>query len=175
MNGLIAILLVPAALNPVRRRSELPPDRKQVAVGASIAFAAFMALGLAGGSLLDGLDITIPTFRVAVGLVLVVVAVKDLLTPLPQGGPVRPGWAGAVAPVFFPVLFRPEAALAAVLVGADAGAGWLAVGAALALLDPVFWAERSRSARIDRALGAAISTAAVVLAVDLLVDGVFAL
>ena len=175
MNEVIAILLVVAVFNPVRRRSEVPVDQRQVAVGAGLALVAFMALGLAGGTLLDWLDITVPTFRVAVGLVVAVVAVKDVFTAPPTGGPVEPGLSGAVAPVFFPVLFRPEAALVAVLVGADAAPGWLLVGATLALLDPVFWAERSRNARMDRALGAAISVAAIALAVDLLVDGVFAL
>ena len=175
MNALFAVLLTIAAINPIRRRSELPADRRQVGIGAGITLGVLVGLGLGGEALLDALDITIPTFRVAAGLVVVVGALIDLFRPLPAGGPVPAGWAGAVAPVFFPVLFRPVAAVVAVLVGADAAVGWLTVGAALALLDPVFWAERDRSARRDRALGAALSVVAIVLGIDLLVDGIFAL
>ena len=175
MNGVLAILLVVVVVNPVRRRYELPTDRRQVAVGAGLTLGALVALGLIGESVLDALDITVPTFRVAVGLVVAVCAVVALFRRLPEGGPVEPGLAGAVAPVFFPVLFRPEVGLAAVLIGADAGVGWLLVGAVVALLDPVWWAERNRNARLDRAFGVVLSVAAIVLAVDLLIDGVFAL
>lgn len=175
MNGVFAVFLVVAATNPVRRRYELPTNRRQVGLGAGITFAVLAGLGFGGEALLDALDITVPTFRVGVGLVVVAVALIDLFSPLPAGGPVPPGPLGAVAPVFFPVLFRPVAAVVAVLVGADAGVVWLLAGAVLALLDPVFWAERDRSARRDRALGTALSVAAIVLGVDLLVDGVFAL
>jgi small neutral amino acid transporter SnatA (MarC family) len=175
MNGIIAVLLVLVAVNPVRRRYELPADQRQVAAGAGLTLAAILLLGFGGEALLDALDISVPTFRVAVGLVLAIRAFVDLMRALPEGGPVPPGLRGAVAPVFFPVLFRPEVGLVAVLVGADAGLGWLLIGSVLALLDPIWWAERSRNARLDRAFGAALSAAAIVLAVDLLVDGVFAL
>jgi small neutral amino acid transporter SnatA (MarC family) len=175
VNGVIAVLLVVVAVNPVRRRSELPSDLRQVAVGAGITFAAILALGLAGEPVLDALDITVPTFRVAVGLVLAILSVVDLIKALPPTGPVPAGLRGAVAPVFFPVLLRPEVGLVAVLVGADAGLGWLLMGAVLALLDPIWWAERTRNARLNRAFGAVLSVAAIVLAVDLLIDGVFAL
>lgn len=175
MNEIVAVLLVLVAVNPVRRRYELPSDRRQVAAGAGMTLALLLVLGLTGEAVLEALDITVPTFRVAVGLVLVIRAFVDLVRALPKGGPVPRGLQGAVAPVLFPVLLRPEVGLVAMLVGADAGIGWLVIGALLALLDPVFWAERTGNARLDRAFGAALSAVAIVLAVDLLVDGVFAL
>ena len=175
MTGLVAVLIVLAAVNPVRRRYELPPNRQVVGAGAMLAWVALLSIGLAGEWVLDTLDITVPTFRVAVGLVLAVRALVDAFQSLPEREPVRAGRRAAVVPVLFPILLRPEIVLVAVVVGADAGIGWLAVGLALALADPVWWAERESSARLDRALGVVISVAAIVLAVALLVDGVFAL
>ena len=175
MNGIAAILLVVAAVNPVRRRYELPEDRARVAAGAVIAVVVLLTLGLAGEWLLESLDITVPTFRVAVGLVLVLVAAIDLFRRLPGGGPAPDGSVAAFVPVVFPVLLRPEVALAAVAVGADAGVGWLAAGLAVAVADVVWWAERGRYPGVDRALAMALSAVAIVLAIDLLVDGVFAL
>lgn len=175
MNGIAAVLLVVAAVNPVRRRYELPEDRRQVAVGSALALGVLVALGLVGEQLLDVLDITVPTFRVAVGLVLALLGAADLFRRLPGGGPAPDGHGGAIVPVLFPVLLRPEVALVAVVVATDAGIGWLVVGLLVGLADVVWWAERSRTPRIDRALAAVLSVAAIVLAIDLLVDGVFAL
>lgn len=175
MNGVTAVLLVVAAVNPVRRRYELPEDRRQVALGSALTLSVLVALGLAGEQLLEALDITVPTFRVAVGLVLALVAAAELFRRLSGGGPAPDGHAGASVPVLFPVLLRPEVALVAVVVAADAGIGWLVVGLLVALADVVWWAERIRTPRIDRALAAVLSVVAIVLAIDLIVDGVFAL
>lgn len=175
MTEIAAVVLVLSAINPIRRRYEIPPDRTRVAVGAGVAAAVLLVFGLVGESLLELLDITIPTFRVAAGLVLALVATVDLFRRLPGGGPVPEGWLSSLAPVAFPVLLRPEVVLVAVVVAADAGIAWLAAGAALAFADLVWWADRERNPRWERPLAMLISVLALVMAVDLLVDGVFAL
>lgn len=130
-------------------------------------------LGAAGNTILETLDISAPTFRVAVGMVLLIRGVIDLFTSPPESGEELPGWGGAIAPVFFPVLFRPEIALVAVSVAVDGGLGRMLIGAALAMLlvvGSVAWLRR-----FDRALGRGVSVVLIVLAVDRLIDGVFAL
>lgn len=175
MNAVVGILLLLVSVNPPRRRSELPADREVVAAGAGLTFVALMTLGLAGEWLLDGLDISLPTFSVAVGLVLAIRSLIDLFTGLPAAGDVLPGRRAALVPVFFPVLFRPELALAAVAVGADAGLAVLLAGAVAAMGAVVAWVTRPSHPRFDRAAGFAFSAGLMVLAIDRIVDGIFAL
>ncbi len=173
MSVLPAIVLLIAAVNPPRRVTELGSDRRAVASGAALTFAVLAVLGGLGDWLLDIFDITAPTFRVAVGLVLVVRGVVDLFRP--PGPALGAGSGGAVAPVFFPVLFRPEVGLVAISVAVDAGFGPMAMGAAAGLALVVGAVARARRARYQRALGIVFSTALIVLGVDRLIDGVFAL
>ena len=77
--------------------------------------------------------------------------------------------------MFFPVLFRPELGLVAVSVAADAGFGPMALGTALGLALVVGAVARLDRPRYQRALGMVFSTALIVLAVDRVIDGVFAL
>lgn len=173
MTWLVGVLLVLAAINPALRWHELPSDRRQVAVGSGITLAVLLFLGAGGDWILESLDITVPTFRVGVGLVLVIRAIADLLKPVPQAIAPAGGLRSGVVPAFFPVLFRPEVALVGVLVAVDAGIGWMLAGAVLALLDVIWWAGRPRP--LVRSLAALFSVGAVVLAIAVIVDGVFAL
>ena len=102
---------------------------------------------------------------------LVLRGVYDLIRRLPEPGATWTGPGGAVIPVFFPVLFRPELALAALSVSVDAGLGGMTLGAAIGLglvAVPV-------SRRWGRPLNVIAATALIALAVDRLIDGVFAL
>jgi len=175
MSTAVGILLLLVTVNPPRRRSELPPDRQVVAAGAVLTFLVLIALGLVGEWLLEGLSISIPSFHVAVGLVLAIRSVVDFSTALPPGGEEMPGRRAALVPVFFPVLFRPELALVAVGVAVDAGRPTLLAGALLAMAAVVGWCALPSNRRFDRAAGVAFSAGLMVLAVDRIVDGIFAL
>ena len=142
MSGLMAVILLIVTVNPPRRRAELGEDWRVVAAGAGLTLVVLTVLGGLGEWMLDGLDITAPTFRVAVGLVLLVRGAVDLVRS--PAAPIEPP-GGAVVPVFFPVLFRPELGLVAVSVTADAGFGPMALGTALGLALVV-----SAIARLDR-------------------------
>lgn len=174
MSAWLAVLLVVAAVNPPRRRLELSSDARAVSAGALVTLLALIGLGLAGDTLLAALDITAPTFRVGVGLVLFVRAAVDLVTAPADPGPGDAGSDGPLVPVFFPVLFRPEVGLVAIAVAVDAGLGAMAVGAAGAFL-LLLGLMRTARARYLRGLGMVVSTLLIVLAVDRIVDGVFAL
>jgi len=175
MSAVVGILLLLVAVNPPRRRSELPADRQAVAAGAGLTLVVLVALGLAGEWLLEGLSISIPSFHVAVGLVLAIRSAIDLFTALPAAGEELPGRRAALAPVFFPVLFRPEVALVAVGVAVDAGRPTLVAAAVVAMAAVVGWCALPSNLRFDRAAGVAFSAGLMVLAIDRIVDGVFAL
>lgn len=171
MSVWLAIALLVAVVNPPRRRAELANDTPVIAAGAALTLGAVLLLGWWGDGLIDALDISAPTLRVGVGLVLAVRGLIDLVRPLPGPGECLHGMGGAVVPVFFPVLFRPELALVAVSVSVDAGLGALTVAAAIGLgLVAVPTAQRWA-----RPLNVVAATGLLVLAVDRLIDGVFAL
>lgn len=174
MSWWLAVVLLIVTINPPRRRSELGGSVQVIAAGAAITLVVVVVLGALGDWILDSLDITAPTLRVAVGLVLIARGVLDLVRRPAQ--PLdRPGWSGAVAPVFFPVLFRPELGLIAISVAVDAGLGPMLLGAVVGLAVVVAATARPHGAGYERALGVVFSTALIVLAVDRLIDGVFAL
>ena len=174
MSWLLGVMLLIVTINPPRRRAELGRGTRAVVAGAAITLAVVVALGALGDWILDSLDITAPTLRVAVGLVLVARGLLDLFRrPAPPLD--RPGWSGAVAPVFFPVLFRPELGLVAISVGVDGGLGPVAFGAAAGLLLVLGAGSLLDRPAYLRALGVVLSTALIVLAIDRLLDGVFAL
>lgn len=170
MTAIVAVGLLVLTVNPPRRFFELPRRPEPVAGGATITLIVLVVLGFAAEPIIDALDISLPTFRIAVGGVVAVRAIIDLFRAPEEaldGG-------GAFVPVFFPVLFRPEFVLAAMLVAVDRNIGMMALAAAVALAPVVAMAALSR-ARLHRPLGVLVSGGALVLAIDQMVDGVLAL
>jgi small neutral amino acid transporter SnatA (MarC family) len=174
MNMFLAAAALLFAVNPARRALELAPrpDRRIATVAGAGVVAAIAALAGVSGPLLDLLDVSPPTFRVAAGLVLAFRGLLDLVrapTPEPEG---LSGWGEALFPVGFPVLFRPEVAVLALAAGADLGAaraGILSlVPVGLAVLAVVRW----RHVRSARAVGALLSVGAIVVGAALITDGV---
>lgn len=102
-------------------RDMTPRDRLRVARKAALAAAAILLAFIALGEfLLDGMNISMPSFRIAGGLVLLLVALKMVLQA--EGGPAfvgeagRPGGADvAIFPLATPFLAGPGAIMAAVL------------------------------------------------------------
>ena len=72
-------------------------------------------------------------------------------------------------------MFRPEFGLVALSVSVDAGLAPMMLGAASGLALVVAAAYRLGRASYLRALGAVFSTTLIVLGVDRIIDGVFAL
>ena len=170
MTVIFAVVLLVLVINPPRRLSELPTRPEAVGQGALITLAAMVATGVAAEPVLDWLDVSLSTFRIAVGGLIVVRSIIDLLR--------APGHVdddgGAVVPAFFPVLFRPEFVLAGMLVAAERNVFVMTAGAAVALALVVGVTLLARL-RLARSLGIVVSAGALVLAIDLMVDGVLAL
>lgn len=170
MTVAFAVALLVVAINPPRRYSELPKRPESVGQGALLTLVAVLVVGVAADSILDALDVSEPTFRVAVGGVIAVRSIIDLTRAPGQGA----DDGGAVVPIFFPVLLRPEFVLAAMLVAVDRDVFVTVFGAAVALGLVVTAVSLSRL-RFSRPLDVFVSGGALVLAVDVLVDGVLAL
>jgi small neutral amino acid transporter SnatA (MarC family) len=93
------------------------------------------AVAIAGDPLLDALDVSEPSFRMAAGLVAVLAGAADLFRRQPQPEPALAGRRAALIPVSVPLVARPALLVLALGAGADRGvlvsAGAMAVGVAL--------------------------------------------
>ena len=170
-----AVLLLSAAVNPPRLAgltSRL--GRAPVAGGAALGGAVLTVLAVASGPLLDGLEISEPTLRVAAGLVAAAAGLWHLVGPAPSPWDVGPGRGASLAPVAFPVLLRPEVVLSALSTGAQDGV-WVAVLAStVALALGGLALVRPADSRVVRAAGRLVGALLVVLGVALVVGGVLA-
>ena len=100
------------------------------AAGGAIGGLAVCAAAAVGGPLLDALDVSEPSFRIAAGVVAAVAGAIDLFRRPPSPEPALPGRRAALVPVAIPVVARP--ALLVVALGAGADQGVLVSAAAMA-------------------------------------------
>ncbi len=173
------------ALNPARAAFAVPRagrSRRELlgvaALGGALGGLVVCAVAAAGDPLLDALDVSEPSFRLAAGLVAAVAGVADLFRRPPSPEPALPGWKAALVPVAVPAVARPALLVMAVGAGADQSllvpAGAMAVGVALltglAARSPAAgtWGRTLGWAR--RLLAAGLLACGVLLALDGLLD-----
>jgi small neutral amino acid transporter SnatA (MarC family) len=180
-SGWLWALALVLALNPARaafavpRRSS-PSAVELAAVGGVIGGLAVCAVAALGGPLLDALDVSEPSFRLAAGIVALLAGVADLFRRPPASEPALAGRRAALVPVAIPLVTRPALLVLALGAGADRGVpvsvGALAV--ALALL--IGLAARSPTegpgGRVLRWAARLLAVALVACGALLAVDGV---
>jgi small neutral amino acid transporter SnatA (MarC family) len=173
------------ALNPARAAVAIPRagrSRRTVvgvaAVGGVIGGLAVCAAAAAGTPLLDALDVSDPSFRIAAGIVAALAGAADLFRRPPPPEPALAGWGAALIPVAIPVVARPALLVLALGAGADRGvlvsAGAMAMGIALLTGLVVGWPTEGPAGRVlrwaDCLLAAGLVACGVVLAVDGVLD-----
>jgi small neutral amino acid transporter SnatA (MarC family) len=174
-----AVLLL--ALNPPRAAFAVPREgrsrravvRLAVAGGAIGALVVFVA-ALAGDPLLDLLDVSEPSFRLAAGIVAAVAGAADLFRRPPAPEPALPGWRAALVPVAIPAVARPALVVLALGAGADervlasVRAMLLAIAllTVLAALWPTDGAQGRALSWASRLLAAGLVACGVILAID---------
>ncbi|MGH3041551.1 MAG: hypothetical protein ACRDNG_07410 [Gaiellaceae bacterium] len=166
-----------ASVNPCRVRLALPERREAVALGALLALGSAAAVAAVGATLLEALDISPESFRLAAAVVLALEGARALVLPRPGAEPELDGLGAALVPVAFPLLLTPGVVALALAAGggeiAAEAAGALALAFGCVLLATVVpRAERADAllAAGARLLGAAEIVAGVALAVDALHD-----
>jgi small neutral amino acid transporter SnatA (MarC family) len=148
------------------------------AVGAVIGGLAVCAAAAAAGLLLDALDVSDPSFRIAAGIVAALAGAGDLFRRPPPPEPAFAGWSAALVPVAIPVVARPALLVLALGAGADRGvlvsAGAMATGIALLTGLMVAWPTEGPGGRVlrwaGRVLAAGLVASGVVLAIDGILD-----
>jgi small neutral amino acid transporter SnatA (MarC family) len=171
------LLAFTAAANPCRSSLVLPRRPPALVLGALVALAACAAVAVSGGVLLDALDVSPESFRLAAALVLGLEGARALLLPRPPQEPELPGLGAALVPIAFPLLLQPGVVMLALAAGADEVAG-SAIGALGVAFGIVVLAGAARvGERGERLLaaggrltGAVEVAVAVALAVDSLRD-----
>jgi small neutral amino acid transporter SnatA (MarC family) len=172
------------ALNPCRAAFAVPRAGRSLRAVAGLAVAGGMIGGLvvcaaaaAGDPLLDALDVSEPSFRIAAGTVAVLAGAGDLFRPTPAPEPALAGWRAALIPVAIPAVARPALAVMALGAGADrgvlVGVGAMAMGVALLTGLAVGWPTEGPGGRGLRWASRLLAAALVACGVTLAVDGVF--
>jgi small neutral amino acid transporter SnatA (MarC family) len=172
------------ALNPCRAAFAVPRAGRSPRAVAGLAVAGGVIGGLvvcaaaaAGDPLLDALDVSEPSFRIAAGAVAALAGAGDLFLRAPAPEPALAGWRAALIPVAIPVVARPALAVMALGAGADRGvlvvAGAMATGVALLTGLAVGWPTEGPGGRGLRWASRLLAAALVACGVILAVDGVF--
>jgi small neutral amino acid transporter SnatA (MarC family) len=173
------------ALNPARAAFGVPRAGRApgtvvrvAAVGGAIGALAVCAAATVGDPLLEALDVSEPSFRLAAGIVAALAGTADLFRRPPPPEPSLSGWRAALIPVAIPVVARPALLVMALGAGADRGvlvsAGAMVIG--IALLTGLTAGRPTEGARgrVLRWAGRLLAAALVACGILLAVDGVLA-
>jgi small neutral amino acid transporter SnatA (MarC family) len=177
----VALIAAAATVNPLRLWSGLPGrDREErlrlTALGAGLVVLVLVVLAALSRLLLDGLDISDPTARIAAGVAIVVTGVRDAFASPARVEPALPGPMAALVPVALPHLLGPGITLLTLSIAADRGVGEAALVVALAnglvVLSSTWPAPTGAAARAARAGQVMTSGLALALGASLMLDGV---
>ena len=171
------------ALNPPRAALGVPRAGRSprevaelTAAGGAIGGLAVCAAAAVGAPLLDALDVSESSFRVAAGLIAVLAGVADVFRRPPAPEPSLEGRRAALIPVALPLVARPVLLVIALGAGADAGvlacAAAMVVGVALLTWLAAGWPAESPGGRALRWTARLLAVALVALGVVLAIDGV---
>ncbi|MEZ5244214.1 MAG: hypothetical protein R2707_03890 [Acidimicrobiales bacterium] len=132
----LLVLAMIAAANPFRALAARPAAPRYEVVVAAMATTGALALFSAAVSdpLLDLVDVTGPSARIAAGIALLVVALKDVFVAPPQAEPGLRGRRGGVIPLAFPVIFSPALALLVLAGTAERGVAVALAAVAIAMV-----------------------------------------
>jgi small neutral amino acid transporter SnatA (MarC family) len=181
MNGILLGVAYLATVNPLRTRLGLPETERRrgranvLILGALLALAGVAALAGWSGPILDALEVSPETFRLAAGIVIAVAAMVTLGRPRPTEEPEAKGWASALWPVAYPRLLSAEVVALSLTTGTKEGVAATLVAAAVAFGVTVALGWLPRTEFTDRVLvntGRVVTVGLAIVAVYLMVDGI---
>jgi len=180
VSGLLLLVAVVAAVNPCRARGALPESSAArvrpipLVVGGALLILTVAGLAWWSGPLLDSLQITSETFKIAAGFVAVLAAGYAFVVAVPAPEPELTGWRAGIWPVWYPRLLGPEVMFLAVTAGTGSGvmATTAASAAAVAALGALAPVRGPVARRVLVWLGRLFAAALVLAGIWLTVDGI---
>jgi small neutral amino acid transporter SnatA (MarC family) len=181
VNGILLVVAYLGGFNPARARLSVPETdglraRPGVlAAGSLLAFGAVAALAGWSGPILEALETSPETFRLAAGIMAGLTVALFIVWPRPATEPELAGWKAALWPVAFPRLVTPVIATLALSTGASDGVPGSLIGAAVGLVTVNLVGLVPRRELPDRVLlwaGRMTAVALMITAVFLIVDGI---
>jgi small neutral amino acid transporter SnatA (MarC family) len=177
------LIALVAALNPARAAFGIPSNRGSpsalglAALGGLVGGVGVCAVAALGGPLLDLLDVSEPSFRIAAGALAALGGIADLFRRPPGPEPALAGWRAALVPVAIPLVARPVLLVMALGAGADSSAllaaGSMAIAVGL-LTGLTVWGTAGPRGRVvrwaSRLLAAVLIACGVVLGADGVLD-----
>ncbi len=175
MSVWFVVLSALAAANPPRvaevlSATPLEDRERPLTVGASILALILIAVAGLGSQILDLLELTDETWRIATGAVAVLAGARVVVgwfRPVPQLG----RNAHSIVPVVFPVMLVPELVLLMVLYGATEGFQGTLVALAVAIGALRLWG-RAEGGPVTRGSARFLGALLVVVGIGLLVAGI---
>jgi small neutral amino acid transporter SnatA (MarC family) len=177
------VIALVVALNPARAAfgiTRVGRSKRTVAglaaLGGVIGGLAVCAAAAVGGPLLEALDVSEPSFRIAAGIVAGLVGIADLFRRPPPAEPALAGWRAALVPVSIPLVARPALLLLALGAGADqdvlVAAGGMAIGIGVLTALTAWCPTKGPGGRVLRWASRLLAAVLVACGVILTVDGV---
>jgi small neutral amino acid transporter SnatA (MarC family) len=178
-----AVLLL--ALNPARAAFGVPRAGRSgrelaelTALGGLAGGLVVCVAALLGDPLLDALDVSKSSFRIAAGIVAALTGATDVFRRPPSPEPALDGRRAAIVPVAIPLVARPALIVLALGAGADSGAlvavGAMAVGVGLLTVAVTAWPTDGPRGRVLRWAARLLALGLVALGVLLALDGILA-
>ena len=132
MTASLLVIAAFAALNPLRVAPTAPAEpqvRRSAAVIAAVITAAGVTVtATLSGPLLDALSVTGSSSRIAAGVAIVLVSLRDLLVAPLSPNPSLPGALAGLVPIAFPAMLTPALVLLSVAAAHERGV-WVALAA----------------------------------------------
>lgn len=166
--------------NPFRWWLSLPDQDgrtryQALAVGVTVLAVVAAVIAAVAGLMLDWLDISPETWRIAAGIVVIGAGLWVMVFPQRRSEAALPGYWAGVVPIFFPVLLAPELYVLLKSTGVDAGSG-VTLGAlahpVAAVLALGIVPRTPTSAAILTGLSRLLGALAVVIGIALIISGI---
>jgi len=170
------LMSVFAAVNPARVAASLAATQRQerawpLAVGSVVAASIVVLLGSAANAILEFLDITDETWRIAAGVIAVLAGARHLALRAASPLPPLIAPAHALAPVAFPLLLGPEVVVLALLYGATEPLGRLITASFLAFAAVIAWG-RADDGPVNRGIVRLVAALLIAAGIALVVAGI---
>jgi small neutral amino acid transporter SnatA (MarC family) len=172
----LLVLAYLAAANPFRvaAATKEPPANNVLAVFAATFIGATLLATLIAAPILDLVEVTGSSARIAAGIALLAVALNDAITRPPSAEPGLAGAASGAIPLAFPIMFSPAVALLAIAATDDRGIGVALVGVIPALVVAVLLLRFAPLARA-RLYTSTVGLAGAGVAGLVALDGIYAI